>query len=84
MLSVSLELFLGDSVVIDSELSFVFGIMFDQYDKLIERMEIVEVIVGRYLGIYFGNLRIFGVSVQVGKMEIIKFFRFLMVIKEMY
>lgn len=63
MLSASLESSLGDSVVTDSELSLVSGIMFDQHDKLNERMETVEATVGRYLGIYFGNPRISGVSV---------------------
>ncbi|KAK2567686.1 Kinesin light chain [Acropora cervicornis] len=49
MLSPSLEASAKDSVMTDSELSLVSGVMFEQHDKLTERMETVEATVGQYL-----------------------------------
>lgn len=62
MLSPSLEASAKDSVMTDSELSLVSGVMFEQHDKLTERMETVEATVGQYLRVYFGNVKLCGVS----------------------
>ena len=62
MLSTSLEASVEDSVMTDSELSLVSGVMFEQHDKLTERMETVEATVGQYLPVYFGNAKLCGVS----------------------
>lgn len=52
-----------DSAMTDSELSLVSGIMFEQHDKLTERMDTVEASVGQYLRAHIGSSLISGVSV---------------------
>ena len=55
MLGASSKASLTDSAMTDSELSLVSGIMFDQHDKLTERMETVEETVGQYLRGHIGS-----------------------------
>lgn len=53
--SASSEASMADSAMTDSELSLVSGIMFDQHDKLTEKMDTVEATVGQYLRGYIGS-----------------------------
>lgn len=56
MLGASSEVSMADSgAMTDSELSLVSGIMFDQHDKLTERMDTVEETVGQYLRVHIGD-----------------------------
>jgi len=63
MINASSEASMADSAMTDSELSLVSGIMFDQHDKLTERMDTVEETVGQYLRVHMGNPVISKVSV---------------------
>lgn len=63
MINASSEASIADSAMTDSELSLVSGIMFDQHDKLTERMDTVEETVGQYLRVHMGNPVISKVSV---------------------
>lgn len=51
----SSEVSMTDSAMTDSELSLVSGIMFEQHDKLRERMDTVEETVGQYLRVHIGS-----------------------------
>ena len=63
MINASSKASIADSAMTDSELSLVSGIMFDQHDKLTERMDTVEETVGQYLRVHMGNPVISKVSV---------------------